>query len=150
MKNAEPERADKSLQLMAMSLWCRSLAVGLSCLAILTGMPSGTLASNFTFQGQNAALFPNTNPGNMSVFMNSVEKPPTKTETVNPASMIEQSIISQLSSKIYNDIFKGAAVSGYYDLGDGSAISYSRNAGTIKVDITDPSTGTTSLTVLDQ
>lgn len=150
MKRPNFDRADRGMYPGSKSEWGRFLVICLACTGYSTALPSAAQASNFTFQGQNAALFPNTNPGNMSVFMNSVEKPPTKTDTVDPASMIEQSIISQLSSKIYNDIFKGTAVSGYYDLGDGSAISYSRSAGSIKVDITDPSTGTTSLTVLDQ
>lgn len=151
MKRRYLDRADRGMRPGSKSEWGRFLIICLACTGYSTVLPSGAEASNFTFQGQNAALFPNTNPANMSVFMNSVEKPSTSTDqTVNTASMIQQSVISQISSKIYNDIFKGTAVSGYYDLGDGSAISYSRSSGYITVDITNPSTGTTTMTVLDQ
>ncbi len=109
-------------------------------------------ASNLVFQGQNAGLFPGANPSDTSVLMNSVEKPTAKStiSSISPATLIEQSIVSQISSKIYNDMFKGSAPSGSYDLGGGNTISYLREGGYITVTITSPGNGTTTLTVLDQ
>ena len=107
-------------------------------------------ASNLTFQGQNAGLFSTANPSDTSVLMNSVVKPVVTSTPISSATMIEQSIISQLSSKIYNDIFKGSAASGSYDLGSGNSISYKRSGGYITVNIISPTNGTTTLTVLDQ
>ena len=81
--------------------------------------------------------------------MNSVSKP-VVTSSISSATLIEQSIVSQISLKIYNEIFKGSAVSGSYDLGGGNSISYKRSSGYITVNLTNPGNGTTTLTVLDQ
>ena len=126
----------------ARSLWLAVLFAGPSPIAY---------ASNLTFQGQNAGLFSGANPSDTSILMNSVVKPTPSSSipTLSPATLIEQSIVSQISSKIYNDIFKGTAASGYYDLGGGNTISYTRSGGYITVNITSPGSGTTTLTVLD-
>jgi hypothetical protein len=122
------------------------------CVAVSVSYAPSAVASSFTFQGQNAGLFPSANPSDTSVLMNSVSKPTTASTipTITPASLIEQSIISQISTKIYNDIFKGTSASGYFDLGGGNTISYTRSGGYITVDIVNATTGKTTLTVLDQ
>lgn len=109
-------------------------------------------ASNLTFQGQNAGLFPGANPSDTSVLMNSVAKPAVSpgSYSINPSTLIEQSILSQISSKIYNQIFQGTAASGYYDLGNGSTVSYARSGGYITINITSPTNGTTTISVPDQ
>ncbi len=123
--------------------------IGLACL--LSHSPVAD-ASNLTFQGQNAGLFPTANPSDTSVLMNSVSKPVATSTipTINPATLIEQSVVSQISSKIYNQIFSGTAVSGSYDLGGGNSINYLRSGGYVTINITSPSNGTTTLTVPDQ
>ena len=118
-------------------------------LALLASHSSKAEASSFIFQGQNAGLFSSANPSDTSVLMNSVSKP-VVTSSISSATLIEQSIVSQISLKIYNEIFKGSAVSGSYDLGGGNSISYKRSSGYITVNLTNPGNGTTTLTVLDQ
>ena len=118
-------------------------------LALLASHSSKAEASIFIFQGQNAGLFSSANPSDTSVLMNSVSKP-VVTSSISSATLIEQSIVSQISLKIYNEIFKGSAVSGSYDLGGGNSISYKRSSGYITVNLTNPGNGTTTLTVLDQ
>ena len=118
-------------------------------IAVIASHTLAAEASNLTFQGQNAGLFPTANPSDTSVLMNSVAKP-VATSSISSATLIEQSIVSQISLKVYNEIFKGTAASGSYDLGGGNSISYKRSGGYITVNITSPSNGTTTLTVLDQ
>ena len=118
-------------------------------LALLASHSSKAEASSFIFQGQNAGLFSSANPSDTSVLMNSVSKP-VVTSSISSATLIEQSIVSQISLKIYNEMFKGSAVSGSYDLGGGNSISYKRSSGYITVNLTNPGNGTTTLTVLDQ
>ena len=119
------------------------------CIALSVTQFSVADASNLTFQGQNAGLFSTANPSDTAVLMNSVAKPAV-TSSISSATLIEQSIISQISLKIYNEIFKGTAASGSYDLGGGNAISYMRSGGYITVKLTNPGNGTTTLSVLDQ
>ena len=121
-------------------------------IAVIASHTLAAEASNLTFQGQNAGLFPTANPSDTSVLMNSVAKPVATSTipSISPATLIEQSIVSQISSKIYNQIFSGTAASGSYDLGGGNSISYTRSGGYITINITSPSNGTTTLTVLDQ
>jgi len=125
------------------------LRAGALALALLASHSSKAEASSFIFQGQNAGLFSSANPSDTSVLMNSVSKP-VVTSSISSATLIEQSIVSQISLKIYNEIFKGSAVSGSYDLGGGNSISYKRSSGYITVNLTNPGNGTTTLTVLDQ
>lgn len=112
--------------------------------------PAAT-ASNFTFQGQNAGLFSSANPSGTSLLMNSTPKPKvsSSSSSINPATLIEQSVVSQISSKIYQDIFTGTAASGFYDLGGGNTITYLRSGGYVNVTITSPSNGTTTIKVPD-
>jgi len=121
--------------------------------AFLTfGCSTNTEASQLVFQGQNAALFPNANPADTAALMNSVHKPSQPASTlpvVSPATLIQQSVQSQISSKIYNDIFTGTSASGFYDLGGGSSIGYTRSGGYITISITNPANGTTTITVPD-
>jgi len=109
-------------------------------------------ASNLVFQGQNAGLFSTANPAGTAVLMNSVTKPvaTSTSSSISSATLIQQSIVSQLSMRIYNEIFKGSGVSGYYDLGGGNSINYLREGGYITVTIINSKNGTTTLTVLDQ
>ena len=115
---------------------------------------SSASASNLTFQGQNAALFPGANPADTSMLMNSVPKPSSSSSaptipTVNPATLVEQSLESQISSKIYNDIFTGSNASGFFNLGDGNTINYLRSGGDVTITIVSPTSGTTTITVPD-
>ena len=120
-------------------------------LAVLASHSPVAEASNLTFQGQNAGLFSTANPSDTSVLMNSVAKPVVTSTipSISPATLIEQSVVSQISSKIYNQIFSGTAASGSYDLGGGNTISYLRSGGYVTINITSPTTGTTTLTVPD-
>ncbi len=120
--------------------------------AVFACLSPAAEASNLTFQGQNAGLFSTANPAGTSVLMNSVAKPVATSaySSISSATMIQQSIVSQISVRIYNEIFKGSGASGSYDLGGGNSISYLREGGYITVTITNPANGTTTLTVLDQ
>ena len=82
------------------------LRAGALALALLASHSSKAEASSFIFQGQNAGLFSSANPSDTSVLMNSVSKP-VVTSSISSATLIEQSIVSQISLKIYNEIFKG-------------------------------------------
>jgi len=111
-------------------------------------------ASTIVFQGQNAGLFPTANPNAIGILMNSVpkknatEKPKTSTG-INTATMIQNAVASQISTRIYNDIFNGTALTGSYDLGDGNSINYTRSEGYITITITNPANGSTTITVPD-
>jgi hypothetical protein len=120
--------------------------------AIFVSHSPAAEASNLIFQGQNAGLFSSANPAGTSVLMNSVAKPvaTSASSSISSATLIQQSIVSQLSMKIYNEIFKGSGAAGSYDLGGGNSISYLREGGYITVTIINPKNGTTTLTVLDQ
>ena len=114
-------------------------------------MIASVLCCIFTFQGQNAGLFSSANPSGTSLLMNSTPKPKvsSSSSSINPATLIEQSVVSQISSKIYQDIFTGTAASGFYDLGGGNTITYLRSGGYVNVTITSPSNGTTTIKVPD-
>ncbi|MDR3425162.1 MAG: curli assembly protein CsgF [Alphaproteobacteria bacterium] len=129
----------------------RTFRIALATAALACLWANASRASALVFQGQNAALFPNANPSDTAALMNSVVKPtsPTSTTSINPGTLILQSVESQISSQIYNDIFSGSAASGYYNLGGGNTISYLRANGEITITIVDPSNGTTTLTVPD-
>jgi hypothetical protein len=91
---------------------------------------AGATANPITFQGQNAALFPGANPADTATLMNSVPKPNSGISSaalggISASQLVLQSIESQISSRIYADIFgNGAAPSGTELLGDGSSISW--------------------------
>jgi hypothetical protein len=140
-------------------LFFSMLAGGARCItrcvvgtALFASISPSAEASNLVFQGQNAGLFSTANPAGTAVLMNSVAKPvaTSAASSITPATQIQQSIVSQISSRIYNEIFKGSGVSGYYDLGGGNSISYLREGGYITVTINSTKNGTTTLTVLDQ
>lgn len=129
-----------------------------TCLVPTIIYAGAAAASPLTFRGQNAAIFPDAYSGNTSALMNSVPKPKapaTTTPVIDPARLIQQSLQSQISSKIYNDIFTtkdangNLLQSGNFDLGGGNLISFSRDDGNIQITITSPSTGTTVITVPD-
>jgi hypothetical protein len=123
-----------------------------TCLVPATIYAGAAVASPLTFRGQNAAIFPDAYSGNTSALMNSVPKPKAKAATtpvIDPARLIQQSLQSQISSKIYNDIFNTTSASGSYDLGGGNLISYVRVGGNIEISITNPTNGTTVITVPD-
>ena len=108
-----------------------------------------TQASQLMFQGQNAGIFPSANPADTSQLMLSVAKPTqsTATPSVSPSTLVEQSVLSQISSKIYQDIFNSPSNSGSFDLGTGSTISYLKAGGNITITIYDPVNGKTVITV---
>ncbi|HEU5048473.1 MAG TPA: hypothetical protein VFT64_11600 [Rickettsiales bacterium] len=100
--------------------------ISAASLALITA--SSAYASPLVFQGQNAALFPGANPSDTALLMNSVPKPasdPTSQANLTSANLIQSAIESQISSKIYNDIFgSGAASSGSEVLGNGNIIKW--------------------------
>jgi|WetSurMetagenome_2_1015567.scaffolds.fasta_scaffold282573_1 hypothetical protein len=115
-------------------------------------------ASNILFTGQNAGLFPTANPNDTAILMNSVPKKNATASTsaatsglstYNAATLIENALASQISNRIYTQIFSGSATAGNYDLGGGNTIHYSRSGGYITIDITSPATGTTTIVVPD-
>ncbi len=109
-------------------------------------------ASPLVFQGQNAALFPGANPAGTATLMNSVDKPVAalpQTPVADPARLIQQSLQSQISNKIYQDIFQSDAASGFYDLGGGSSIGFERTGGNVIINITNPTNGSTVITIPD-
>jgi hypothetical protein len=110
---------------------------------------SPTYASDLVFQGQNAGLFPGANPSDTAQLMVGVPKPTAPTSTETPSQLIEQAVESQVSSQIFTDIFSGSAASGSFSLGNGSNISYVRADGNVTITITDPTNGTTIITVPD-
>ncbi len=118
-------------------------------IAVALSTPPAAIASNFTFQGQNAGLFPNANPSDIAILMNSVNKPTSTPANLTTSALIQESVISQISTKMYNDIFNGTAAAGYYDLGGGSSISFKRSAGYVTLTVVDPINGSTTLTVLN-
>lgn len=124
----------------------------ISGVALFSGLFAAAEGSPLIFQGQNAGLFSTANPAGTAVLMNSVTKPvaTSAASSISSATLIQQSIVSQLSMRIYNEIFKGSGVSGYYDLGGGNSINYLREGGYITVTIINSKNGTTTLTVLDQ
>lgn len=113
-------------------------------------------ASNIVFQGQNAALFPDANPSNNALMMMSVDRPSnprtaSATGKLNSATLIEQSVASQISAKIYNQIFTSTNTAGTFNLDNGSSIAYTRGNGdgNLYITITDPINGTTEITLPD-
>lgn len=114
-------------------------------------------ASSLVFQGQNVGLFPNANPNSVSVLMNSVSKKKATASTtaagsagLNPASMIQNALVSQISTAIYKQIFDvNGPGSGFYDLGGGNTISYEQNTTdqTVTITIVSATTGTTTVIV---
>lgn len=119
---------------------------------LAVSLADGAAASTMVFQGQNAGLFPGANPSGMSIMMNSVTKPKASTTTdtsLTSSDLILRSLQSQISSKMYNDIFNGTADSGFYSLGNGSSVSYSRAGGLITVVISDSKNGVTTIEVPD-
>ena len=132
------------------NIWRKAGSIGV---ALFISLASAAQASTLTFQGQNAALFSTANPSDTSALMNSVPKlsAPVTIPSINPATLIEQSVMSQMSTAIYNHIFSkvsGGPAAGNYNLGGGNTIAYQQNAdGTVTVTLTSSSTGTTTITV---
>jgi len=114
-------------------------------------------ASSLVFQGQNVGLFPNANPNSVSVLMNSVSKKKATASTkaegstgLNPATMIQNALVSQISTAIYKQIFNVDGPStGFYDLGGGNTISYQQNTvdQTVTITIVSSTSGTTTVVV---
>ncbi len=131
----------------------RSVIKGVLGAVVLAGMMGASLgmalASNLEFRGQNVALFPSANASSLSGMMNSVHRPTASTTSLGltPASLIVQALESQISTRIYNDMFNGTATAGTYNLGGGNLISYTKGGGLITITITDPVNGTTVISV---
>lgn len=108
-------------------------------------------ASPLVFRGQNSAIFPDANPSGAAGLMNSVRKPPNRpatTPAIDPTRLIIQGLESQITNKIYNDIFNTTTVSELYRLPGGGRISFLRPGdGNIEITIVDAA-GTTSVIVV--
>ena len=111
------------------------------------------LANPITFRGQNAALFPDANPSDTAALMNSVVKPATKPvaqPTIDPATLITQGLESQITNKIYAQIFNTANQHGSFTVSGGTTITYDRPGdGTIHVTIVNASGKTTEIVLPD-
>ncbi len=125
-----------------------SLAVLSSALHI-----SAVSASTLTFTGQNAALFNTANPNDTAAMMNSVVKPKAKTElpsALDQNRLIIQGLESQITNKIYADIFDNSNVSGHYSLPGGGSVSFIRPGdGNVHITIVDASGTTSEIVVPD-
>ncbi len=109
-------------------------------------------ASPLTFRGQNAALFPDANPNATAALMNTVVKPtpkPKPATAIDQNRLIIQGLESQITNKIYNDIFDTHNASGSYQLPGGGSISFVRSGGNIEITIIDSSGATSEITVPD-
>ncbi len=111
-------------------------------------------SSQLTFEGANPGLFSTASPHGLAALMSSVVKPtnPASTATqssVSSTDLIQRGILSQISTKINNQIFNTANKSGSYDLGDGNQVSFIRTGGNIVITLTDAKTGTTVITMPD-
>jgi hypothetical protein len=154
MRNRKLSSIKMFTMLLLSRTFRRSIMMGVAgAVAVLCYSPPSE-ASTIVFQGKNAGLFPTANPNAVGILMNSVpkknatEKPKTTTG-INTATMIQSAVASQISNRIYQDIFNGTAQTGYYDLGDGNSINYARSEGYITITITNPSNGSTTITVPD-
>jgi hypothetical protein len=111
-------------------------------------------ASQILFRGQNAGLFPDANPGAMGILMNSVDRPENPQLAsalggISPSTLVMQSVQSQISAEIKDQIFNGGAASGTFDLGGGSIISFIRAGGNVNITFIDPVHGTTTISIPD-
>jgi hypothetical protein len=127
-------------------------------LIIIAGLPAllyanAALSSPLTFTGQNAALFNTANPNDTAAMMNSVVKPKAKTElpsALDQNRLIIQGLESQITNKIYADIFDNSNVSGHYSLPGGGSVSFIRPGdGNIRITIVDASGTTSEIVVPD-
>lgn len=122
--------------------------------AVLLCGAQSAYAGNLIFRGQNAAIFPDANPGNTASLLASTVRPrDPKTIApsvgLTPAQVVQQSVLGQISSQINSQIFDGNQGSGTFDLGGGNIISYVRANGDIIITVVDPRTGTTTITLPD-
>ncbi len=126
----------------------------ISIIALSTALYAApSLANPLTFTGQNAALFNTANPNDTSAMMNSVVKPTPKTKAASPLDqnrLIIQGLESQITNKIYNDIFNNANASGHYSLPGGGSVSFVRPGdGNVHITIVDASGTTSEIVVPD-
>lgn len=112
-----------------------------------------SLASPLTFTGQNAALFNTANPNDTAAMMNSVVKPTPKTKlptALDQNRLIIQGLESQITNKIYADIFDNSNASGHYSLPGGGSVSFIRPGdGNIRITIVDASGTSSEIVVPD-
>jgi hypothetical protein len=131
----------------------RMVQTALLVCAVFTVSHSPTAkASSLVFTGQNAALFNTANPNDTSLLMNSVNKSRAADiiSAEEPiAKMIQNAVVSQISSKIYDDIFgANPKAGGTYDLGGGNIVEFHRSGGYVYISIITP-TGTTQIKIPD-
>jgi hypothetical protein len=121
-------------------------------LVISAGFYNTSMASTLLFEPKNPAFFSNTNNASIGQLMNSVRRPeaPTpSTPALSTADIIQQGVLSQISTKINNDIFNTSNPTGSYDLGNGNRVSFVRTGGNVVITIINATTGTTVITVPD-
>jgi hypothetical protein len=108
-------------------------------------------SSPLTFEGTNPGFFSTASPNGVASLMNSVVKPtnPSTNTSTNPADLVQRGVLSQISTKINNQIFNTANQSGLYDLGGGNQVSFVRTGGNIVITFVDARTGTTVITMPD-
>jgi|GEM_PF-6175704 len=121
------------------------------CLFFVLG--SNAFASPLLFDPKNSAFFSGANSSSTTTLMSSVVRPANPNSTtasgISSANLIEQGLISQISTKITNDIFSTSNDSGNYDLGNGNTISFVRDItnATVVITIVNSKTGTTVVTL---
>lgn len=112
-------------------------------------------ASNLVFVGQNAGLFPNANPNDTSILMNSVSRKNATASSQsitqqNMTQLVQNAVIAQLSNNIYADIAKYKSTNPRtVDLGNYNSITYVYDSinNNVNITLTNPATGTTTITV---
>jgi hypothetical protein len=126
----------------------------ISALAAVVCCAVPAQASSLVFQPHNSAIFADANPGNSAALMSGVDRPKDPRQSaaasgLTPAAIVQQSVLGQISANINQQIFKGGHASGSFDLGGGNLISYTRAGGNVIINVTDPRTGTTVITLPD-
>lgn len=117
------------------------LIVILLTLFVTLGYAEAAYAGQLVFSGQNPAIFAGANPGNASVLMAGVKRPNDPRQSslngaLSPSKIVEQSVLSQASSRINDQIFNSTpGSSGTFDLGGGSSIAYTNIAGVITLTV---------------
>ncbi|MEZ5691114.1 MAG: hypothetical protein R3D71_05570 [Rickettsiales bacterium] len=144
-------RKDMFNRLLNKSFIREGVFLSLVCVFSMLCEPSAE-ASPITFVGKNPAIFSDANPNGLSALMNSVDKPATRrtTPTPNSSELIIRGLESQITNKIYNDIFNTANPSGIFQLPSGGQISFVRPGdGNIVITIVNSANVTSVITVPD-
>lgn len=121
--------------------------------AIVTGFIAHTaMAAPILFRPQNPAIFANAPINGNAALLSSVVRPDdpnvrAPSSALNPGRIVQQSVLGQVSSRINDQIFGGSELTGTFDLGDGSSIAYDRTGGILIINVIDPASGQTTISL---